>query len=122
MAVTIRLRRMGTTKRPAYRVVVADSRSPRDGRFIEKIGTYNPMLKHDDPQRVSFDTERMQHWLKVGAQPSDRIAYFLGKAGLRPMPAQRQQTTKQLPKAKAQERAKAAADAAAKAAEAPPAS
>jgi len=122
MALKIRLTRAGAKKRPFYRIVIADSRSPRDGRFIEKIGTYNPMLKHDDPQRVSFDTERMQHWLKVGAQPSDRIAYFLGKAGLRPMPAHRQQTTKQLPKAKAQERAKAAADAAAKAAEAPPAS
>ena len=119
MSLKIRLARGGAKKRPFYSIVVADSRTPRDGRFIEKIGTYNPMLKHDDPQRVTFDTERMQHWLKVGAQPSDRIAIFLGKAGLRPMPAQRQQTTKQLPKAKAQERAKAAADAAAKAAEAP---
>jgi small subunit ribosomal protein S16 len=115
----MRLTRVGSKKNPIYRVVVADSRSPRDGRFIEKIGTYNPMLKHDDPQRVTFDTERMQHWLKVGAQPSDRIAIFLGRAGLRPMPAHRQQTTKHLPKAKAQERAKAAVDAAAKAAEAP---
>ena len=122
MALKIRLTRAGAKKRPFYRIVIADSRSPRDGRFIERIGTYNPMLKHDDPQRVSFDTERMQHWLKVGAQPSDRIAVFLGRAGLRPAPAHRQQTTKQLPKAKAQERAKAAADAAAKAAEAPPAS
>ena len=122
MALKIRLTRAGAKKRPFYRIVIADSRSPRDGRFIENIGTYNPLLAHDNPQRVTFDTERMQHWLKVGAQPSDRIAYFLGKAGLRPMPAQRQQTTKHLPKAKAQERAKAAADAAAKAAEAPPAS
>jgi small subunit ribosomal protein S16 len=122
MALKIRLTRAGAKKRPFYRIVVADSRAPRDGRFIEKIGTYNPMLKHDDPQRVTFDSERMQHWLKVGAQPSDRIAIFLGKAGLRPVPAQRQQTTKHLPKAKAQERAKAATEAAAKAAEAPPAS
>jgi small subunit ribosomal protein S16 len=122
MALKIRLTRAGAKKRPFYRIVIADSRSPRDGRFIEKIGTYNPMLPHDDPQRVTFDTERMQHWLKVGAQPSDRIAVFLGRAGLRPAPAQRQQTAKHLPKAKAQERAKAAAEAAAKAAEAPPAS
>ena len=110
MSLKIRLARAGAKKRPFYRIVIADSRSPRDGRFIEKIGSYNPMLKHDDPQRVTFNTERMQHWLKVGAQPTDRIAMFLGKAGLAPVPAQRQQTTKHLPKAKAQERAKAAAD------------
>jgi len=119
MALKIRLSRAGAKKRPYYHIVIADVRSPRDGRFIEKIGTYNPMLAHDNPQRVTFDTERMQHWLKVGAQPSDRIAIFLGRAGLRPMPAHRQQTTKHLPKAKAQERAKAASEAAAKAAEAP---
>ena len=115
MAMKIRLARGGSKKRPHYSIVAADSRSPRDGRFIERIGTYNPMLQHDDPQRVTFNSERMQHWLKVGAQPSDRIAMFLGKAGLRPMPAQRQQTTKHLPKAKAQERAKTASEAAAKA-------
>ncbi len=115
MALKIRLTRAGAKKRPFYRIVVADSRSPRDGRFIERIGTYNPMLPADSPQRVTFDAERMQHWLKVGAQPSDRIAMFLGKAGLRPMPPQRQQTTKHLPKAKAQERAKGAAEATAKA-------
>src|SRR5215471_7323609 len=116
MSLKIRLARAGAKKRPFYRIVIADSRSPRDGRFIEKIGSYNPMLKHDDPQRVTFNTERMQHWLKVGAQPTDRIAVFLGKAGLAPVPAQRQQTTKHLPKAKAQERAKAVADKAAAAA------
>ena len=116
MSLKIRLTRAGAKKRPFYRIVIADSRSPRDGRFIEKIGSYNPMLKRDDPQRVTFDTERMQHWLKVGAQPTDRIAVFLGKAGLAPAPAQRQQTTKHLPKAKAQERAKAAAEKAAAAA------
>ena len=118
MSLKIRLARAGAKKRPFFRIVIADSRSPRDGRFIEKIGTYNPMLAQDNPQRVTFDSERMQHWLKVGAQPSDRIAMFLGKAGLRPMPERRQQTTKQMPKAKAQERAKAAAEKA-KAAEAP---
>jgi small subunit ribosomal protein S16 len=106
MALKIRLARAGAKKRPFYRIVIADSRAPRDGRFIEKIGTYNPMLPQDSPQRVTFDAERMQYWLKVGAQPSDRIAMFLGKTGLAPMPAQRQQTKKHLPKAKAQERAK----------------
>src|SRR5215467_152211 len=96
MSLKIRLTRAGAKKRPFYRIVVADSRAPRDGRFIEKIGTYNPMLKHDDPQRVTFNTERMQHWLKVGAQPTDRIAMFLGKAGLAPVPAQREQTPGQV--------------------------
>ncbi len=118
MALRIRLARGGTKKRPFYRIVVADSRAARDGRFIEKLGTYNPMLTQDNPQRVVLDTDRIQHWLQVGALPSDRIAMFLGKAGLRPMPAQRQQSAKHLPKAKAQERAKAAADKA-PAAEAP---
>jgi small subunit ribosomal protein S16 len=118
MALKIRLARAGAKKRPFFRIVVADSRSPRDGRFIEKIGTYNPMLPQDSPQRVTFNSERIQHWLKVGAQPTERIALFLGKAGLRPLPQRPQQTKQQLPRAKAQERAKAAAEKA-KAAEAP---
>ena len=115
----IRMTRHGAKKRPFFHIVVADSRSPRDGRFIEKLGTYNPLLPREHAQRITLDKERIAHWLKVGAQPSDRIAIFLGRAGLRPMPAHRQQTTKHLPKAKAQERAKAASEAAAKAAEAP---
>ena len=80
MSLKIRLARGGAKKRPFYRIVVADSRSPRDGRFIERIGTYNPMLGRDDPQRVVFNRERVEHWLGVGARPSDRVARFLGRA------------------------------------------
>ena len=76
----MRMTRHGTKKRPFYHIVVADSRSPRDGRFIEKIGTYNPMLPTDNAQRVTLVEERVKHWLKVGAQPSDRVARFLHAA------------------------------------------
>lgn len=109
MALKIRLARGGAKKRPFFRIVVADSRSPRDGRFIEKVGTYNPMLPADHAERVVLQKERIEHWLKAGAQPTERVALFLGRAGLAPMPAQKQQTKKHLPKAKAQERLKAAA-------------
>ncbi|MBX6321428.1 MAG: 30S ribosomal protein S16 [Rhodospirillaceae bacterium] len=109
MALRIRLARGGAKKRPYYSIVVADSRSPRDGRFIEKIGTYNPMLPAEHPDRVTLKTERVQHWLKAGALPTDRVALFLARAGLAPMPERREQTKQHLPKAKAQERAKAAA-------------
>jgi small subunit ribosomal protein S16 len=115
MALKLRLARGGTKKRPFYRIVVADSRSPRDGRFIEKVGTHNPMLKQDDPQRVVLNTERIQHWLKVGALPTERVQTFLAKAGLAEAPKKHEQTKQHLPKAKAQERAKAAAEAAGKA-------
>ena len=77
--VRIRLKRMGTTKKPAYRVVVADARSPRDGRFIEAIGTYNPLT---DPPRVVIDTEKAQAWIKKGAQPSDTVRRLLKRVGL----------------------------------------
>lgn len=127
MALKIRLSRGGAKKRPYYRIVVADSRKPRDGRFIERIGTYNPMLEKDSPDRVVLDIERAKHWLSHGATPSDRVAGFLGNAEVIPMPAQRQSPKKSLPKAKAQERlqeaanaAEAAAEAAKAAAEAPP--
>ncbi|MEQ7872673.1 30S ribosomal protein S16 [Sphingomonas sp. ASV193] len=83
MAVAIRLARGGSKKRPYYRIVVADSRNARDGRFIEKIGTYNPLLAKDSPDRVKLDGERAAHWLSVGAQPSDRVARFLDAAGIR---------------------------------------
>ena len=116
MSLKIRLARGGAKKRPFYRIVVADSRSPRDGRFIEKIGTYNPMLPKD-AQRVTLDKERAQHWLKNGATPSDRVALFLADAGLVEKPKKREQTKQHLPKAKAQERMKAAAEAAKQAAE-----
>ena len=119
MALKIRLSRGGAKKRPYYRIVIADSRSPRDGRFIEKIGSYNPMLAKDNPDRVVLDTERARHWLGRGATPSDRVARFLGHAEIIPMPAQRNNPQKALPKAKAQERMKAAEEAAAAAAAAP---
>lgn len=87
MAIAIRLSRGGAKKRPYYRIVVADSRNARDGRFLEKIGTYNPLLAKDSPERVKLDTERAAHWLSVGAQPSDRVARFLDAAGIRPRAA-----------------------------------
>jgi small subunit ribosomal protein S16 len=119
MSIKIRLARGGAKKRPFYRIVIADSRSPRDGRFIERIGSYNPMVAHDHPDRLKFDAERAKHWLGVGAQPTDRVAKFLANAGLmapRPRP---EQTKKNKPKAKAQERAKAVAGAAGGAESAP---
>jgi small subunit ribosomal protein S16 len=116
MALKIRLARGGTKKRPFYSIVVADSRSPRDGRFIEKLGTYNPMVDKTHPQRLVMKTERIQHWLKAGALPTDRIARFLGDAGLAPKPEIRETPTKSAPKAKRQEREKTQAAAAAAAA------
>ena len=111
--VKIRLKRMGTTKRPFYRLVVADSRSPRDGRFIEKLGSYNPMLPQEHADRIRLQPERIQHWLSHGALATERVAKFLGHAGVAPMPKWNEQPTQSAPKKKAQERAKAAAEAAA---------
>jgi len=116
MSLKIRLSRGGAKKRPYYRIVVADSRSPRDGRFIERIGSYNPMLSKDDPQRVVLNTERARHWLSVGATPSDRVTRFLAEADLGPARRIPRQTKKHLPGQKAQERA-AEAEEARKAAE-----
>ncbi|MGB0626840.1 MAG: 30S ribosomal protein S16, partial [Alphaproteobacteria bacterium] len=82
MSLRIRLARGGAKKRPFYRIVVADSRRARDGRFIERIGHYNPMLPKDDPNRVAFDVDRAKHWLSVGAKPSDRVAKFLANESL----------------------------------------
>jgi small subunit ribosomal protein S16 len=113
MPLKIRLARGGAKKRPYYSIVVADSRSPRDGRFIEKLGTYNPMLERSHADRVTLKNERIQHWLSVGAQPTDRVARFLGDAGLIEKPPMRETPVKSAPKARAQERAKAAAEAAA---------
>jgi small subunit ribosomal protein S16 len=104
MAVAIRLARGGSKKRPYYRIVVADSRNARDGRFIEKVGTYNPLLAKDSPDRVKLDAERVSHWLKVGAQPSDRVARFLDAAGLKERAA-RNNPNKGQPGDKAKERA-----------------
>ena len=103
MAVSIRLSRGGSKKRPYYRIVVADARSPRDGNFIEKIGTYNPLLAKDDEKRVTLNTERAKHWLSVGAQPTDRVARFLDVAGVKERAA-RNNPTKGKPGEKALER------------------
>ncbi|MEI6986135.1 MAG: 30S ribosomal protein S16 [Rhodospirillaceae bacterium] len=110
MALKIRLARGGAKKRPFYSIVIADSRSPRDGRFIEKIGTYNPMLVKDHPQRVQINAERAKHWLGVGAQPTDRVALFFGRAELIAATVVKDTPTKSAPKAKAQERAKQEAE------------
>lgn len=104
MALKLRLSRGGRKAAPYYRIVVADSRSPRDGNFIEKLGTYNPLLKSDDANRVTFDAERVKYWLSKGATPSDRVAIFLGKAGVIAMPTYTTAPKKSAPKAKAQAR------------------
>jgi small subunit ribosomal protein S16 len=111
MALRIRLARGGAKKRPFYRIVVTDSRSPRDGRFLEVLGTYNPMLADDHPDRVSLKEERVRYWLGTGAQPSDRVGRFCARAGLMQEPARTEQSKKSQPKKKAQERMKAAAEA-----------
>lgn len=116
MSVKLRLARRGAKKRPFYHIVAADSHSARDGKYIEKVGSYDPLLGKTDEKRVQFDLERVKHWLSKGAQPTDRVARFLSAQGLvawkhgnNPAKAQ--------PKAKAQERAKERAEKAA--AEAP---
>lgn len=109
MALAIRLARGGMKKRPYYRIVVTDSRNARDGKFLEKIGTYNPLLPKDSAERVRLDTERAAHWLSVGAQPSDRVARFLDAAGVRTRAA-KVNPTKGLPGEKAKERAQVAID------------
>ncbi|WP_242146272.1 MULTISPECIES: 30S ribosomal protein S16 [unclassified Sphingomonas] len=126
MAISIRLSRGGSKKRPYYRIVVADARSPRDGKFIEKIGTYNPLLAKDDEKRIILDTERAKYWLGNGAQPTDRVARFLDVTGVKERPA-RNNPNKGKPGEKATERAEeratklAEAEEAAKAAAAAPA-
>ncbi|SEI89265.1 SSU ribosomal protein S16P [Sphingomonas sp. OV641] len=109
MALSIRLSRGGSKKRPYYRIVVADARSPRDGRFIEKIGNYNPLLAKDDEKRVVLDAERAKHWLSNGAQPTDRVARFLDLAGVREREA-RNNPKKAEPGEKAKERAEERAE------------
>jgi small subunit ribosomal protein S16 len=109
MSLKIRLARAGAKKRPYYHIVVADSRSPRDGRFIEKLGSYNPMLPAEHADRVRLMDARIQHWMGMGALPTERVARFLGKADLAPMPPIREQPVKSAPKKKAQERAAKAA-------------
>ena len=104
MALKIRLARGGTKKRPFYHIVIADARSPRDGRFIEKIGTFNPLLAKDAENRVVLNTERAQHWVGVGAQPTDRVLRFLDVAGVAKRDA-RNNPEKAVPGEKATQRA-----------------
>jgi len=121
MPLKIRLSRGGTKKRPYYRVVVADSRMPRDGRFIERIGSFNPLLASEDANRSIIDVEKAKEWMAKGAQPTDRVARLLGDLGVIERAA-RSNPNKAKPKKKAQERAAAAtakAEAARAAAEAP---
>ncbi|WP_259782499.1 30S ribosomal protein S16 [Aestuariispira ectoiniformans] len=125
MSLKVRLARGGAKKRPYYRIVVADSRSPRDGRFIEKIGSYNPMLPKDHADRIQINEERVKHWLSVGATPTDRVQRFLANMGLAEKPAINEQPKKSAPSAKTlerirerEEKAAAAAEAAAEATEA----
>jgi small subunit ribosomal protein S16 len=115
MSVKMRLSRGGSKKRPYYYVVIANSTSPRDGKYIEQIGTFNPLLKKDNPERSKLNAERVAHWLKVGAQPTDRVMRLLDAAGLAKRVAPNN-PEKAKPKKKAQERTAAAAAAAAKAA------
>jgi small subunit ribosomal protein S16 len=111
MSLVIRLARAGTKKRPVYHIVVADSRSPRDGRFIERLGYFNPLLPKEKTERLKFDLEKAQAWMKKGAQPSDRVMRFLDAAGIAKR-APRSNPEKAVPrkerKARAEEAAKAA--------------
>lgn len=124
MALAIRLSRGGRKNLPYYSIVVADKRMPRDGRFLEKVGTYNPLVADD--KRVTLNAERIKHWLSQGAQPSFRVATFLGKAGIAPMPEKRNNPQKGMPSEKTklriaekEEKRKAAAEAKAAANSAP---
>jgi small subunit ribosomal protein S16 len=117
MALKIRLARGGSKKRPYYRIVVAQATAPRDGSFIEKVGTYNPLLPKDSGERVVLNTDRVKHWLSVGAQPTDRVLRFLDAAGLEKREA-RNNPNKAKPGKKRQEREAAEAEAAQKAKEA----
>jgi small subunit ribosomal protein S16 len=123
MSLKIRLARAGAKKRPYYRIVIADSRSPRDGRYIEKIGTYDPLQPKDSAERVKFIEDRLKHWLGVGAQPTDRVLRFLDVAGIRKrearsnpnkgQPGKKRLEREEAKKTAAEEKAKAAAEAAA---------
>lgn len=115
----IRMARAGAVKKPFYHIVVADSRNPRDGSFLEKLGTYDPKLPKDHADRVKLNGERIKFWIARGAQVSDRVAIFMGKAGLAPMPARKNNPEKAVAKAKMTERKKAKAEKSAKPAEKP---
>ena len=118
MALKIRMSRGGAKKRPYYRIVVADSRMPRDGRFIERVGIYNPLLPKDNTERLQLELDRIKHWLEKGAKPSDRVARFLDEAGMWKR-TERNNPQKAVPGVKAQERLAAKKEAEKAAAEAP---
>ena len=118
MALKIRLARGGRRNLPYYRIVATDSRNPRDGRFLEKVGTYNPLLSNDNPTRVTLNVERVKYWLSQGATPSDRVALLLSKAGLVEAPKRTETPKQSAPKAKTVERNREKAEKAEKAAEA----
>ena len=123
MSLKIRLARAGAKKRPYYRIVIADSRSPRDGRYIEKIGTYDPLQPKDSAERVKFVEDRLKHWLGIGAQPTDRVLRFLDVAGIRKrdarsnpnkgQPGKKRIEREEAKRVAAEEKAKAATEAAA---------
>ena len=118
MSLKIRLTRAGAKKQAYYRIVVADSRSPRDGRFIEKVGTYNPRAAQESKDRLVVKEDRIKHWVSVGALPTDRVQRLFSKIGLAEAPTVNEQTKQNKPRAKAQERLKVAEEAAKAAAEA----
>ncbi len=118
MSLKIRLSRVGAKRQPYYRIVIADSRSPRDGRFIEKVGTYNPRVPHDHKERLVLKEDRIKHWMGTGALPTDRVQRLLSKVGLTKAPTVHAQTKKDKPRTKTVERLKAAEEAAKVAAEA----
>ena len=117
MAISLRLSRGGAKKRPYYRVVVADTRSPRDGKYLEQVGTYNPLLAKEDPARLKLNEDRVRYWLGVGGQPTDRVARLLDKAGIKERTAT-VNPTKGEPGKKAKERAEEKAEKAREAEEA----
>ena len=119
MALKIRLARGGSKKRPSYRVVVAEASAPRDGRYVERVGTYNPMVPKDHEQRLTLNSERISFWMSKGAQPTERVHKILASAGLMAAPVLRDQPKKSAPGKKRAEREAAAAEVAAAAAETP---
>ena len=112
MSLKIRLSRVGAKAQPSYRLVVADSRYPRDGRFIEKVGTYNPRVPHDHKERLVLKEDRIKHWIGTGALPTDRVQRLLSKVGIGTAPEIHAQTKQDKPRAKTQERLRVAEEAA----------
>jgi len=110
MSLKIRLSRGGAKKHPFYRIVIADARSPRDGRYVERVGTFNPMVPKDHDDRLKFDEDRIKYWLSVGAQPTNRVARFLSQQGLVDAPVIHEQTKQHLPRKKTLERQEAQAE------------